>query len=137
MIEPAVFLKRLTRTEITAVKQVICICWKIKKCKIVKRNEPSVRRTFERFIVNRHEYEVLIDVTLRGSISYTRATSRRAFRFAVFFLQNTASLYRLPILFRKKSRSAQLFACKRPHYVSLSLFGTQIDFKVLPPVVEA
>ena len=26
VIEPDVFLKRLTRTEITAVKQVICIC---------------------------------------------------------------------------------------------------------------
>ena len=44
---------------------------------MVKRNEPSVRRTFERFIVNRHEYEVLIDVTLRGSISYTRANDIR------------------------------------------------------------
>ena len=31
VIEPAVFLKRLTRTEITVVKQVICICWQIKK----------------------------------------------------------------------------------------------------------
>ena len=67
------------------------------------------------------------------------STSRRAFWFAAFLSKNTASLYRLPLLFPqnqrlclrfwgipvplcgfcssfcKKARSARLFACKRTH----------------------
>jgi len=35
--------------------------------------------------------------------------------------KNTASLDWLPLLFRKKARSAHLFGCKRPHDGSLSL----------------
>ena len=44
---------------------------------------------------------------------FGKATSRRAFWFAAFFIsKNTASLYRLPLLFRKKAYS--LFAKKAP-----------------------
>ena len=57
----------------------------------------------------------------RGSIPLWVTTSRRAFWLAVFLYKNTASLYRLPLLFRKRSRSAHLLACKRARDDSLSL----------------
>ena len=44
----------------------------------------------------------------------------------VFLRKNTASLYRLPLLFRKKARVRRLFACKRAH----NAFGS------LPPFCE-
>ena len=58
-------------------------------------------------------------------LPHISTTSRRAFWFAAFFIsKNTASLYRLPLLFRKRSHSRRLFSCKRLHKVfgSLSTF---------------
>ena len=78
----------------------------------------------------------------RGSIPLWVTTSRRAFWLAVFLYKNTASLYRLPLLFRKRSRSAHLLACKRARDDSLSLttfrdfcaYGAYISFwQVDPP----
>ena len=68
-------------------------------------------------VVERH----LAKVKVASSNLVSRSTSRRAFWFAVFLCKNTASLCRLPLLFRKKARSAQRLTCRRVRDVSLSL----------------
>ena len=57
----------------------------------------------------------------RGSSPLRVTTSRRAFWFAVFLCKNTASLCRLPLLFREKSRLLRLCLCERRHDASAAL----------------
>ena len=46
--------------------------------------------------------------------------------------KNTASLYRLPLLFRKRSRLRRLFACKRTH----NAFGSLTTFCECAPAAQ-
>ena len=54
---------------------------------------------------------------LRTGVQFPPSPPRRGKPFGLphIFAKNTASLYRLPLLFRKRSRSRRLFGCKRPH----------------------
>ncbi len=68
-----------------------------------------------------------------GSNPGKRATSEQAmYRLLRFFCKNRSALMPLLLLFRKKSRSARLFACKRAHDGSRSL-PAFCELTPLPP----
>ncbi len=56
-----------------------------------------------------------------GSTPVTPTTSKQSSLCFDFFMQKSHPPASLPLLFHKKSRSARLLGCKRPHDGSLSL----------------
>ena len=59
--------------------------------------------------------------TLTRTHSFSATSEQALYRLLRFFYENRSALTPLLLLFRKKSRSARLLGCKRPHNGSLSL----------------